>query len=58
MSDSPTQKVQGTVLPGFTKVTHSEPMLSSAKTKNSVDLVRFVGEQDVIVTYKTDTETR
>ena len=58
MSDSPTQKVQGTVLPCFTKVTHSEPMLSSAKTKNSADLFKFVGEQEVIVTYKTDTETR
>ena len=49
MSDSPTQKVQGNVLPGFTKVTHSEPMLSSANTKNSADLVKFVGEQEVIV---------
>ena len=54
MSDSPTQKVQGTVLPGFTKVTHSEPMLSAAKTKSSADLVKFVGEQEVIVTYKLD----
>ncbi len=54
MSDSPTQKVQGNVLPGFTKVKHSESMLSSAKTKNSADLVKFVGEQEVIVTYKLD----
>ena len=48
MSDSPTQKVQGTVLSGFEKVTFSEPMLSAAKTKNSADLLKFVGEQEVI----------
>ena len=47
MSDSPTQKVQGTVLSGFEKVTFSEPMLSAAKTKNSADLLKFVGEQEV-----------
>ena len=54
MSDSPTQKVQGTVLSGFEKVTFSEPMLSAAKTKNSADLLKFVGEQEVLVTYKLD----
>ena len=54
MSDSPTQRVQGTVLSGFEKVAFSEPMLSAAKTKNSADLLKFVGEQEVIVTYKLD----
>ena len=54
LSDSPTQKVQGSVLPGFNKVTHSEPMLSAAKTKSYADIVRFVGEQEVLVTYKLD----
>ena len=54
MSESPTQRVQGTVLSGFEKVTFSEPMLSAAKTKNSADLLKFVGEQEVIVTYKLD----
>ena len=54
LCDSPTQKVQGSVLPGFNKVTHSEPMLSAAKTKSYADIVRFVGEQEVLVTYKLD----
>lgn len=54
LSDSPTQKVQGSILPGFNKVTHSEPMLSAAKTKNSADILKFVGEQEVLVTYKLD----
>jgi len=54
MSESPTQRVQGTVLSGFEKVAFSEPMLSAAKTKNSADLLKFVGEQEVIVTYKLD----
>ena len=54
MSDSPTQKVQGSLLPGFNKVTHSEPMLSAAKTKYPADLLKFVGEQEVLVTYKLD----
>lgn len=54
LSDSPTQKVQGSILPGFNKVTRSEPMLSAAKTKNSADILKFVGEQEVLVTYKLD----
>ena len=54
LSDSPTQKVQGALLDGFEKVTFTEPMLSAQKTKSFSDLLKFVGEQEVIITYKLD----
>ena len=34
LANSPTRKVQGSVLDCFTKVEHSKPMLSAAKTKD------------------------
>lgn len=40
-NDSPTQRVGGTVLPGFTKVVHEIPMLSLGNAFNQADLVSF-----------------
>lgn len=40
-ADSPTQRVGGTVLSGFTKVTHDTPMLSLANAFNEADLRDF-----------------
>ncbi|TFI75683.1 NAD-dependent DNA ligase LigA [Carnobacterium divergens] len=39
--DSPTQRVGGTVLPGFTKVVHEIPMLSLGNAFNKNDLLDF-----------------
>lgn len=39
--ESPTQRVGGTVLEGFTKVTHSNPMLSLSNAFSKEDLVAF-----------------
>lgn len=39
--ESPTQRVGGTVLSGFTKVTHTNPMLSLANAFNKEDLQAF-----------------
>ena len=54
LSDSPTQKVQGMLLDGFEKVAFNEPMLSAQKTKDFSDLLKFVGDQEVVITYKLD----
>lgn len=39
--DSPTQRIGGTILPGFEKVTHEIPMLSLSNAFNKEDLVDF-----------------
>ena len=54
LSASVTQKVQGKVLDGFQKVTHSKPMLSSAKTKDINEIKKFVGNNDFYCSYKLD----
>lgn len=41
VSDSPTQRVGGTVLPGFEKVSHDTPMLSLSNAFNQEDLLNF-----------------
>lgn len=51
---SPTQKVQGTVLDCFTKVTHSKPMLSADKTKDHNVIKKFVFNKDFYCSYKLD----
>lgn len=51
---SVTQKVQGKVLEGFQKVTHSKPMLSAAKTKDVDEIKKFVGNNDFYCSYKLD----
>lgn len=54
LSSSVTQKVQGKVLEGFKKVTHSKPMLSAAKTKDIKEISKFVGNKDFYCSYKLD----
>lgn len=54
LASSVTQKVQGKVLKGFQKVTHSKPMLSAAKTKDVNEIKRFVGNNDFYCSYKLD----
>ncbi|QQP69649.1 NAD-dependent DNA ligase LigA [Carnobacterium sp. CS13] len=40
-NDSPTQRVGGTILPGFEKVIHDIPMLSLGNAFNETDLLEF-----------------
>ena len=54
LSTSVTQKVQGKVLDGFAKVTHSKPMLSAAKTKDINEIKKFLGNNDFYCSYKLD----
>lgn len=54
LAGSPTQKVQGFILDGFTKVQHSKPMLSANKTKDINEIKRFVGSNDYYGSYKLD----
>ncbi len=42
------------LLDGFEKVAFNEPMLSAQKTKDFSDLLKFVGDQEVVITYKFD----
>jgi DNA ligase (NAD+) len=54
LANSPTRKVQGSVLDGFTKVEHSKPMLSAAKTKDINEIKKFLGNNDFYCSYKLD----
>lgn len=54
LANSPTRKVQGQVLDCFTKVKHSKPMLSAAKTKDINEIKRFIGNQPFYCSYKLD----
>lgn len=54
LASSVTQKVQGKVLDGFKKVTHSKPMLSAAKTKDINEIKKFIGNNDYYCSYKLD----
>ena len=54
LSTSVTQKVQGKVLDGFTKVTHSKPMLSAAKTKDINEIKKFLDGKNFYTSYKLD----
>ncbi|MGB3161670.1 MAG: NAD-dependent DNA ligase LigA [Carnobacterium sp.] len=40
-NDSPTQRVGGTILPGFEKVVHDIPMLSLSNAFSETDLIQF-----------------
>jgi len=54
LTGSPTQKVQGDVVDFLEKVEHKYPMLSANKTKD-LDMVRkFIGNRDVIQSWKMD----
>ena len=54
LANSPTRKVQGQVIDGFQKITHSKPMLSAAKTKDVDEIKRFIGSNDFYCSYKLD----
>ena len=54
LANSPTRKVQGSVLDGFQKVTHSKPMLSAAKTKDINEIEKFIGQNQFYCSYKLD----
>lgn len=54
LANSPTRKVQGAVLDGFTKVEHSKPMLSAAKTKDINEIKKFLGDNAFYCSYKLD----
>jgi DNA ligase (NAD+) len=54
LANSPTRKVQGSVLDCFIKVEHSKPMLSAAKTKDINDIKKFIGDHDFYCSYKLD----
>ena len=57
LANSPTRKVQGEILPYLTKVRHSVPMLSAAKSTNIDDVEKFVGNKPVVASYKLDGAT-
>lgn len=54
LAGSPTQKVQGYIIDGFKKATHTKPMLSAAKTKDISEIERFIGNNDFYCSYKLD----
>ena len=54
LANSPTRKVQGSVLDCFTKVEHSKPMLSAAKTKSINEIAKFIGSNAFYCSYKLD----
>lgn len=54
LANSPTHKVQGSVLDCFTKVEHSKPMLSAAKTKDINEIKKFIGNRQFYCSYKLD----
>lgn len=54
LANSPTRKVQGSVLDCFTKVEHSKPMLSAAKTKDINEIKKFLGDNWFYCSYKLD----
>jgi len=54
MSSSPTQKVQGEVLPFLKKVVHTEPMLSAEKSKDINDVIKFMGDKECVLSWKLD----
>lgn len=54
LANSPTRKVQGEVLPHLEKVHHSVPMLSADKSTDIEDVIKFINNKAVVVTYKFD----
>ena len=57
LTNSPTRKVQGEVLPYLTKVRHSVPMLSADKSTNIDDVKKFIGDQFITASFKLDGST-
>lgn len=54
LAGSPTAKVQGYILDGFTKVKHTKPMLSANKTKDTKEIEKFVANNRFYGSYKLD----
>lgn len=54
LSNSPTVKVQGRVLDGFTKIEHTKPMLSAEKTKDPKMIERWLKGRKYYCSYKAD----
>lgn len=54
LAGSPTVRVQGYILDGFTKVKHSKPMLSANKTKETQEIEKFVAGKRFYGSYKLD----
>lgn len=54
LAGSPTIKVQGYLLDGFTKVKHTKPMLSANKTKDTKEIEKFVKNKEFYGSYKLD----
>jgi len=54
IANSPSQKVQGEILDGLTKVRHSKPMLSAQKTKSVDDIKQFASKSDTYASWKLD----
>jgi DNA ligase (NAD+) len=54
MSNSPTQTVGYTVVEGLEKTVHTIPLLSLEKTKQTGDLMRFIGSHQVLFMHKLD----
>lgn len=54
LSGSPTHKVSGEILESLEEVRHTKPMLSADKTKSVDDLIKFAGNQPVMLSWKMD----
>ena len=54
LAESPTQTVGFAAVSSLEKTRHEVPLLSLDKTKNTTDLLRFIGEQPVLVMLKLD----
>jgi len=54
MSDSPTQTVGYKTVKGLEKTVHIIPLLSLDKTKQTIDLMRFIGFHNVLLMHKLD----
>lgn len=54
LANSPTRKVQGSVLDCFNKIEHSKPMLSAAKTKDVNEIKKFLGNHAFYCSFKLD----
>lgn len=54
MANSPTQTVGYPAVSKLEKTTHETPLLSLDKTKSSLDLLSFIGEQQIMLMLKLD----
>jgi DNA ligase (NAD+) len=54
LSSSPTQKVQGEVIDYLQEVKHTEEMLSADKSKDINDVIKFMGNQECLISWKLD----